>query len=79
MQTSGTPQAWPLIRRVTERVFAGGRMAVEAERRPWDEVGRDRNHEIFPLVLDLRDMLRANGVPIRPDPACGGLAPPGSA
>ena len=66
--------AWPLIRRFTERVFAEDRMAVEAEQRAWDEQGRDRNHEVFPLILDLRDMLRSNGVPIGPDPACA--APP---
>jgi hypothetical protein len=45
-------------------------MAVEAEQRAWDEQGQDRNHEVFPLILDLRDVLRSNGVPIRPDPAC---------
>jgi hypothetical protein len=58
--------AWPLIRRFTERVFAEDRMAVEAEQRAWDAYGRDRNHEVFPLILDLRDMLRSNGVPIGP-------------
>jgi renierapurpurin 18,18'-hydroxylase len=62
--------AWPLIRRFTERVFAEDRMAVEAEQRAWDEQGQDRNHEVFPLILELRDMLRANGVPIGPVPAC---------
>jgi renierapurpurin 18,18'-hydroxylase len=62
--------AWPFIRRFTERVFAEDRMAVEAEQRAWDQQGQDRNHEVFPLILDLRDVLRSNGVPIRPDPAC---------
>jgi phenylpropionate dioxygenase-like ring-hydroxylating dioxygenase large terminal subunit len=62
--------AWPLIRRFTERVFAEDRMAVEAEQRAWDEQGADRNHEIFPVVLDVRDVLRSNGIPIRPDPPC---------
>jgi phenylpropionate dioxygenase-like ring-hydroxylating dioxygenase large terminal subunit len=71
--------AWPLIRRFTERVFAEDRMAVEAEQRAWDEQGQDRNHEVFPLILDLRDMLRSNGVPIRPDPACAAPPRPGSA
>jgi phenylpropionate dioxygenase-like ring-hydroxylating dioxygenase large terminal subunit len=61
--------AWPLIRRFTERVFAEDRMAVEAEQQAWDEQGEDRNHEVFPLILDLRDVLRTNGVPIRPGPA----------
>lgn len=69
--------AWPLIRRFTERVFAEDRMAVEAEQRAWDEQGEDRNHEVFPVILDLRDVLRANGVLIRTGSAprggpCGG-------
>jgi renierapurpurin 18,18'-hydroxylase len=59
--------AWPLIRRFTERVFAEDRMAVEAEQRAWDEQGEDHNHEVFPLILDVRDVLRTNGVPIRPE------------
>jgi renierapurpurin 18,18'-hydroxylase len=64
--------AWPLIRRFTERVFAEDRMAVEAEQRAWDEQGEDRNHEVFPLILDVREVLRANGVPLRPrGAACG--------
>jgi phenylpropionate dioxygenase-like ring-hydroxylating dioxygenase large terminal subunit len=56
--------AWPFIRRFTERVFAEDRMAVEAEQQAWEEQGEDRNHEIFPLILDLREVLRANGVPL---------------
>ncbi|MFC9617991.1 Rieske 2Fe-2S domain-containing protein [Streptomyces sp. NPDC056938] len=59
--------AWPLIRRFTERVFAQDRMAVEAEQRAWDEQGEDRNHEVFPLILDVRHMLRTNGVPLGPE------------
>jgi renierapurpurin 18,18'-hydroxylase len=55
--------AWPFIRRFTERVFAEDRTAVEAEQRAWDEQGQDRNHEVFPLILDVRDVLRSNGVP----------------
>jgi renierapurpurin 18,18'-hydroxylase len=62
--------AWPFIRHFTERVFAEDRMAVEAEQRAWDEQGQDRNHEVFPLILDVRHVLRSNGVPIRPDPPC---------
>ncbi|MFB8273223.1 Rieske 2Fe-2S domain-containing protein [Streptomyces sp. NPDC055955] len=61
--------AWPLIRRFTERVFAQDRMAVEAEQRAWDEQGEDRNHEVFPLILDVRHMLRTNGVPLDPETA----------
>ncbi|WP_051839465.1 aromatic ring-hydroxylating oxygenase subunit alpha [Streptomyces sp. NRRL F-5126] len=67
--------AWPLIRRFTERVFAQDRMAVEAEQRAWDEQGEDRNQEVFPLILDVRDVLRANGVPLGPVRAAGAGAP----
>ena len=56
--------AWPLVRRFAERVFAEDRMAVEAEQRAWEEQGEDRNHEIFPLILEVRDVLRVNGVPL---------------
>jgi hypothetical protein len=67
--------AWPFIRRFTERVFAEDRMAVEAEQRAWDEQGEDRNHEVFPLILDVREVLRANGVPLRARvAACGSAA-----
>ncbi len=67
--------AWPFIRHFTERVFAEDRMAVEAEQRAWDEQGEDRNHEVFPLILDVREVLRTNGVPIRPGSA---LCDPGA-
>jgi phenylpropionate dioxygenase-like ring-hydroxylating dioxygenase large terminal subunit len=75
----GLQLAWPFIRRFTERVFAEDRMAVEAEQRAWDEQGEDWNHEVFPLILDVRDVLRSNGVPIRPQTAlCGAAALCGS-
>ncbi|MFJ9576405.1 Rieske 2Fe-2S domain-containing protein [Streptomyces sp. NPDC101191] len=61
--------AWPLIRRFTERVFAQDRMAVEAEQRAWDEQGADWNQEVFPLILDVRNVLRTNGTPLRASPA----------
>jgi renierapurpurin 18,18'-hydroxylase len=71
----GLQLAWPLIRRFTERVFAEDRMAVEAEQRAWDEQGEDWNHEVFPLILEVRNVLRSNGVPIRPESAlCGAAA-----
>ncbi|MFJ5778880.1 Rieske 2Fe-2S domain-containing protein [Streptomyces sp. NPDC093094] len=70
--------AWPFIRHFTERVFAEDRMAVEAEQRAWDEQGEDRNHEVFPLILNVREVLRANGVPLVPRTAtpCAGLPDP---
>ena len=75
--------AWPFIRHFTERVFAEDRVAVEAEQQAWDEQGEDCNHEVFPLILDVRHVLRANGVPLHADSApCGaaafcGNSPPG--
>jgi renierapurpurin 18,18'-hydroxylase len=67
--------AWPLIRRFTEQVFAEDRTAVEAEQRAWDEQGADWNNEVFPLILDVRHVLRSNGIPIRPESAvCGAAA-----
>lgn len=69
--------AWPFIRRFTERVFAEDRMAVEAEQRAWDEQGEDRNQEVFPLILHVRDVLRNNGVPLRPATARAGAGPCG--
>ncbi|WP_407640357.1 Rieske 2Fe-2S domain-containing protein [Actinacidiphila rubida] len=72
--------AWPFMRRFTERVFAEDRMAVEAEQRAWDEQGEDRNNEIFPLILELREVLRTSGVPIDPAASpCGGAAGSGTA
>jgi renierapurpurin 18,18'-hydroxylase len=50
-------------------------MAVEAEQHAWDEQGEDWNQEVFPLILDVRGVLRANGIPIRPGPVrCGAAA-----
>lgn len=67
--------AWPFIRRFTERVFAEDRRAVEAEQRAWDEQSEDWNQEVFPLILEVREVLRSNGVPIRPESAlCGAAA-----
>ncbi|GGT16438.1 aromatic ring-hydroxylating oxygenase subunit alpha [Streptomyces purpureus] len=68
--------AWPLIRRFAERVFAEDRMAVEAEQRAWDEQGEDRNHEVFPLILDVRQVLRRNGVPLPVAASSGEAAAP---
>ncbi|WP_246095301.1 aromatic ring-hydroxylating oxygenase subunit alpha [Streptomyces roseicoloratus] len=67
--------AWPFVRHFTERVFAEDRLAVEAEQKAWDEQGEDRNHEVFAPILELRAVLRANGVPLGRPP---GAACPGS-
>ncbi len=39
---------------------------MEAEQAAWDQQGQDLNNEIFPLILDVREVLRRNGVPIEP-------------
>lgn len=52
----------PFIRYFIGRVFHEDQMIVEAEQRAWDRQGRDRNHEVFPLLLDLREVLARNGV-----------------
>ncbi len=65
-------QAWildvaaPVMRRFTESIFTEDRMAVEAEQRAYDQQGGDWNHEISPVMLDLRACLRRNGVPSGP-------------
>jgi phenylpropionate dioxygenase-like ring-hydroxylating dioxygenase large terminal subunit len=53
---------WPVIRRFAESVFAEDRMAVEAEQRAWDGQAADRNQEINPVILALREVLVRNGV-----------------
>jgi phenylpropionate dioxygenase-like ring-hydroxylating dioxygenase large terminal subunit len=61
----------PIIRRFTEAVFTEDRMAVEAEQRAYDQQQRDGNQEINPVILDLRDVLRSNGVPLGAERALG--------
>ena len=58
--------AWPVIGYFARSVFEQDRMAVEAEQRAWDELGRDRNAEVSPVLLELRKVLTQCGVPIEP-------------
>jgi renierapurpurin 18,18'-hydroxylase len=53
---------WPVLRHFTESVFAEDRMAVEAEQRAYEAQGGDWNQEIFPVTIDLRDLLLARGI-----------------
>lgn len=62
---------WPVIRYFTERIFTEDRMAVEAEQRAHDLQGADWNNEVYPATLELRRVLRQNGVPA----ASGTLVP----
>jgi len=53
--------AWPLLVWFTERIFKEDREIVEAEQAAHDRQGADWNHEVFPVILELRDLLRARG------------------
>ncbi len=54
--------AWPLLVLFTERIFREDREIVELEQRAFDEEGRDRNQEVFPVIRSLRALLMACGV-----------------
>jgi renierapurpurin 18,18'-hydroxylase len=61
--------AWPLLVWFTERIFKEDRMIVELEQAAHDSQGADWNHEVFPVINELRDLLRSCGahtvIPIR--------------
>jgi phenylpropionate dioxygenase-like ring-hydroxylating dioxygenase large terminal subunit len=61
--------AWPLLVWFTERIFKEDRWIVEQEQEAHDKQGADWNHEVFPVILELRDLLRNSGgrtvIPIR--------------
>jgi hypothetical protein len=60
---------WPLLVWFTERIFKEDRWIVECEQEAHDRQGADWNHEVFPVILELRDLLRNCGghtvIPIR--------------
>ncbi|MFM0166589.1 Rieske 2Fe-2S domain-containing protein [Paraburkholderia sediminicola] len=55
--------AWPLLVWFTERIFKEDREIVEAEQRAHDSQGSDWNHEVFPVINELRALLRESGAP----------------
>ena len=61
--------AWPLLVWFTERIFKEDRTIVELEQAAHDNQGADWNHEVFPVINELRDLLRECGertvIPIR--------------
>jgi phenylpropionate dioxygenase-like ring-hydroxylating dioxygenase large terminal subunit len=67
---------WPFIRLFTEKVFAQDRVAVEAEQRAYEEQGADRNHEVSPLIRELKALLARRGVAL--DPPASADRPPRS-
>jgi hypothetical protein len=55
--------AWPLLVWFTERIFKEDRWAVEREQDAHDDQGADWNREVFPIINELRDLLRRCGKP----------------
>jgi renierapurpurin 18,18'-hydroxylase len=55
--------AWPLLVWFTERIFKEDRWIVEREQEAHDAQGADWNHEVFPVINELRDLLRQCGAP----------------
>ena len=53
--------AWPLLVVFTERIFREDREIVEQEQAAHDAQGADWNQEVFPVIRDLRDLLRSCG------------------
>jgi len=54
---------WPALGVFTNRIFHEDKEIVEMEQRAWLELGGDHNREVFPVVRQLRDLLRRSGVP----------------
>ena len=55
---------WPALVWFTEGIFKEDREIVEMKQRAHDEQGADWNQEVFPVIRDLREVLRENGVPL---------------
>jgi renierapurpurin 18,18'-hydroxylase len=53
--------AWPLLVMFTERIFREDRDIVQMEQAAHDMQGEDRNQEVFPLIRNLRALLRSCG------------------
>jgi renierapurpurin 18,18'-hydroxylase len=53
--------AWPVLVLFTERIFKEDREIVEVEQAAHDSQGYDRNQEVFPVIRNLRALLRRNG------------------
>ena len=52
---------WPLLVLFTERIFREDREIVEMEQAAHDAQGGDWNQEVFPVIRNLRSLLRACG------------------
>ncbi len=58
---------WPFIIWFTEGIFAEDRDIVEAEQKAFDLQGADWNHEIFPVIQALKQLLVREGRPMTAD------------
>lgn len=56
--------AWPFITMFTESIFKEDKEIVEMEQAAHDEVGHDRNNEVFPPIKELRQVLLRCGIPM---------------
>lgn len=66
--------AWPVLRHFTKSVFAEDQTAVETEQRAYDAQGGDWNQEVSAVILDLRRLLLAQGIPPGDLPPCDAQA-----
>ena len=55
---------WPFIVWFTNGIFAEDRWICELEQAAFDAQGEDQNHEIFPAVRSLREVIINNGPPL---------------
>ena len=60
---------WPFVTWFTEKIFEEDKEIMELEQAAHDAQGADWNHEVFPAIRDLREVLRRNGVPRDAAPA----------
>jgi nitrite reductase/ring-hydroxylating ferredoxin subunit len=51
----------PMFRYFTDSIFEEDRFVLEAEQRAYDLQGGDWNQEVLPLIMNLRELLIANG------------------
>ena len=54
---------WPFVTWFTEKIFEEDKEIMELEQRAHDAQGADWNHEVFPAIRDLRDVLARCGAP----------------
>ena len=54
---------WPFVTWFTEKIFEEDKVIMELEQAAHDAQGADWNHEVFPAIRDLREVLARNGLP----------------